>query len=555
MNRPNLDTEGVLDLLPIGVCTITDQFLVTSWNHQLTQWTGLSGDEILGKSLVEVFPNLKQDKYLTRIRSAIESGSVTVFSPAFHKHFIPIPMACLSGRLMIQETHIRPFQGQSSQALVVIKDMTHEYHQLIELRTERSRLKSAQAAAEAANQSKSEFLANMSHEIRTPMTAILGYADVLREMGDISKAPKDRMDVIDTIHRNGIHLLNVINDILDVSKIEAGKLTVEQIHCSPIQIVSEVASMIKERASNKQIDFDVEFDGAIPKTITSDPTRIRQILINLIGNAIKFTPKGGVRLVTRFVDNADDGSGPQLSFSVIDTGIGLTDEQQNMLFKAFSQADTSMTRRFGGTGLGLIISQRLAQMLGGSIRVESQAGQGSTFTATLETGPLENAQWVDQPQLLPDQPKHPDQQKQAAVRQLDGVRILLAEDGIDNQRLISFVLRKSGATVELADNGRVAHDKAMVAMTAQTPFDVILMDMQMPEMDGYTATNLLRTQGYKGSIIALTAHAMAQDRQKCLDAGCDDYATKPINKTQLIFMVGRYAQINNDTAEHVRIDI
>ena len=308
----------------------------------------------------------------------------------------------------------------------------------------------ARHQAEAATQAKSEFLANMSHEIRTPMTAILGYADLLL---DSNQPPEAHTESVQTIRRNGHHLLAVLNDILDLSKIEAGKMTIEQIEMSPAQLVSEVASLMRPRAQGKNLSFIVEFIGAVPETISSDPTRLRQILLNLCGNAIKFTETGSVSLKVQ-MQGAPDTTHPRLSFNIIDTGIGITPKQQAALFQAFTQADTSMTRRFGGTGLGLLISKRLAHMLGGDIMVTSQPHHGSTFTVTVETGPLDGVAMVE---ALNEaiEPVREDTHRTDKIQ----ARILLAEDGPDNQRLISFILKKAGAEVCLAENGLIAHQK------------------------------------------------------------------------------------------------
>ncbi len=406
-------------------------------------------------------------------------------------------------------------------------------------------LEEARRRAEESARAKSEFLANMSHEIRTPMTAILGYADVLLQEHRQNKALSVPLE---TMKRNGEHLLQIINDILDVSKIDAGKMHIERLRCCPFQTVSEVQSLMQIRAEETGLPIQIEYDGLIPETIETDPTRLRQILINLVGNAIKFTKQGSVRIVTRFIAHRDDGGGPDdltatsmagrqgfLQFEVIDTGIGMTKHQAAKLFQPFTQADTSTTRQFGGTGLGLTISKRLAAMLGGDIGLETELGRGSTFRVTIATGPLDGV-------LMVPQPRHGIQQKAAlpekesAPPETDPLdcRLLLVEDGIDNQRLISFVLKKAGADVTVAENGQVAVELALEAVEVGSPFDVILMDMQMPVLDGYSATRLLREKEYAGPIVALTAHAMSGDREKCIAAGCDEFATKPIDRQRLI---------------------
>ncbi len=391
-------------------------------------------------------------------------------------------------------------------------------------------------AAEVASVSKSEFLANMSHEIRTPMTAILGFTELLREP---HQTEADRLDCIETIHRNGQYLLTIINDILDLSKIEAGKMEIERIACDPVRIVREVGTLMYYRAAEKELDLELHFDGPIPRRMQSDPTRVRQILLNLVGNAIKFTETGRVRVRTVMAEPPSSDT-PRIGFEISDTGIGMSPGQVGRLFKPFSQADGSTTRRFGGTGLGLAISKRLAEMLGGDITVESTPGEGSTFWVTVETGPVADLETV--PNEMADPEMDVDvTPSQAAPSPSLRARILLAEDGPDNQRLIAHILRKAGAEVEIAENGRVAVDCTMQAWETGQAFDVVLMDMQMPVLDGYAATKELRRNRYPGPILALTAHAMEGDREKCLKAGCDDFTTKPVNREELIRIVGQHA--------------
>jgi hypothetical protein len=387
-------------------------------------------------------------------------------------------------------------------------------------------LRDARAAAESANVAKSQFLANMSHELRTPMTAILGFADLL---ADPTESEASRRDHVATIRRNAQHLLNIINDLLDVSKIEAGRMTVESLECAPVELIASVASLMRAVAAAKKLSLKIVFEGPMPATIRTDPTRFRQILLNLVGNAVKFTNSGGVTIRVR-VDRDGPDIASSMSIAVIDSGIGISPDAIDRLFCPFSQADTSMARRFGGTGLGLAISKRLATMLGGDIEVTSEEGKGSTFTFTLLTGPLSQAAWINPPD---EAVLSGGCEAQATISKVTA-NVLLAEDGPDNQRLISFHLRKAGMTVTAVENGQLAFEAAQAALANGSPFDLILMDMQMPILDGYGATRNLRASGYTHPIVALTAHAMADDRQRCIDAGCDAYLTKPIDARKLI---------------------
>ncbi len=395
-----------------------------------------------------------------------------------------------------------------------VKERTLELTQSAEaLRESERKTRAAMDSAEAASKAKSQFLANMSHEIRTPMTAIVGYADL---MGTVN-TPQERTELLDVIKRNGDHLLLIINDILDLSKIEAGQMNVENVNTDIRDVVEQVAGLLRVRAEAKSISLEIECDRSMP-LVLSDPLRLRQILMNLVGNAIKFTQEGKVEIIVRAKPSQTD-SLTQVEFVIRDTGIGMTLQAISNLFRAFAQADNSMSRKFGGTGLGLFISQRLACMLGGGIEVFSEVGSGSTFTLTIAA------------RIAAPATRTPSSAS-ASQQRLTG-SILLAEDGPDNQRLIATHLRRAGATVTIVGDGGAAIEAAL-ASRASTPFDIILMDMQMPCTDGYTAAGELRKQGWTGPIVAITAHAMSGDRERCTNAGCDDYLTKPVDRHKLV---------------------
>ncbi|CAG1009745.1 two-component system, sensor histidine kinase [Phycisphaerales bacterium] len=399
-----------------------------------------------------------------------------------------------------------------------------------QVRERTAELEVARAQSEASNRAKSEFLANMSHEIRTPMTAIIGYADLLQ---DPALSAGERGEHVLTIRRNGEHLVNVINDILDISKIEAGRMTLAAAPCRVCQIVAEVAALMRVRALGKNVTLEVEYVFPVPEVIRTDELRVRQILMNLVGNAVKFTEAGEVRVVVR--SEGVEAPMPFVSIEVTDSGIGMTEEEVGRLFQPFTQLDSSQTRRFGGTGLGLAISKRLAQALEGDISVVSDPGKGSTFSLRLPTGDLSGVRMI---RGAREAIACAETENTEPLPALTG-KVLLAEDGPDNQRLIAFHLRKAGACVEVVENGRDAVERARAAAKAGDPFGVVLMDMQMPIMDGYTATRELRRGGYAYPIIALTAHAMTGDREKCLKAGCDDYHSKPIAPGELIRLTHR----------------
>ena len=390
-------------------------------------------------------------------------------------------------------------------------------------------LDDANNRAQSASRAKSEFLANMSHEIRTPMNALLGYVELLC---DPTATSEERARYSDTIRRSSEHLLTILNDILDISRIEASRLVINRADVSPFGLCQEVLTLLAPEASAHELDLKFEVPRPVPEVIETDLVRTRQVLLNLVGNAIKFTPKGSVKLVLR-LDEHEEADHRYLCFDVIDTGIGVPSDKLEWIFEPFSQADGSSTRRYGGTGLGLTISKRLAVLLGGELKVQSEAGVGSTFTLRLYAGELRRAalrKYTSEECQI--QIGH-EKEHASEVGTLPA-RILVVEDVEINQRLLAASLRKAGATVEVASDGRTGVECALNAEQRGEPFDIVLLDMQMPVMDGYEAARTLRAAHYPRPIVALTAHAMSTDREKCLEAGCTDYETKPIQRARLL---------------------
>jgi signal transduction histidine kinase/ActR/RegA family two-component response regulator len=420
------------------------------------------------------------------------------------------------GAMCLMDRHPRSLAGADA-------DMLRDFAGIV---TDALRMRVLAARAEAASRAKSMFLANISHEIRTPVTAVLGFADLL---ADPALPRRERHEAIETIRRNGAHLLQVISDILDLSKAEANRLTATRVDASPAQVLADVLSVMSVRAKAKGLAFEVCWEGPPPASIRTDPARLRQILINLVGNAVKFTDRGSIRVTAR-VDA--EGDAAMLDVAITDTGIGMTADQVAALFRPFAQVDESAERRFGGAGLGLALSLRLAELLGGGIQVRSEPGQGSTFRVRVAAAPVILAEPLPPPATNVSVP---------GIPRLDGLRILLVEDGVDNQRLLSAILTKAGAAVDLAVNGSEALERVEAAPSVDLAYDVILMDIQMPVMDGYTATRELRRRGCTTPILALTAHAMKSDAERSLHAGCNEHLTKPIERSKLFAAIRRHA--------------
>ena len=395
---------------------------------------------------------------------------------------------------------LRDTSGRVAGVLGIYADITELVH--------------AKEAALAANQAKSAFLANMSHEIRTPMNAIIGFTEVLQA----GQPREDQAEPVEIIGRQADHLLSIINDILDLSKIESDQIRLEIRQVEIAALLRDVQDMVSIHAKRKGLSVEITLDDTVPQVIGADPTRLRQVLLNLVGNAIKFTLQGGIYLGV-------SANEEHLTIEVRDTGVGIAPENLDRIFNAFEQADVSTTRRFGGTGLGLTISRRLARVMGGDLTATSEPGRGTTFylriariPAPSVTTPLDTAPDLD-------------------LDSLQGSRVLLVEDGIDNQRLFEHHLTKVGVDVRVASNGQAALD---ALGDDGSGFELVLMDMQMPVMDGYTAVRNLRKRGVSIPIVALTANAMMDDRKRCLDAGCDDFVSKPVRRDTLLRVVSNW---------------
>ena len=412
-------------------------------------------------------------------------------------------------------------------ARITTKIITQKNNELV---IKNKQLEKVSSQALDATRTKSEFLAIMSHEIRTPLASIVGFAEVL---SDRATHVEDRVSITKTIIKNGKHLLKIINDILDISKIEANKMEFEKAYFSPVELISDVEELIKNQFIEKGIKLYVEYEYPLPNVVCNDTLRIKQIILNLCSNALKFTKTGKVSIKIHC-----DVEKELIYFTVIDSGIGLTIEQINKIFDAFTQADSSTTREYGGTGLGLSLSKQFAEKMGGTITVESLHGIGSQFCVSISTGAIDKQQLIVGEPELPEKTDYIKYQYDYSYH-VKG-RILVVEDNLDNQQLLSILFHDIGAEVSYAENGQQAIEKA-----TNKEFDLILMDMQMPVMGGIEATKKLREANYTKPIVALTANAMKSDYEMCMAAGCNDFLTKPVNKEKLFQVIYKYLEIEN----------
>lgn len=424
---------------------------------------------------------------------------------------------------------VLPYRAQKEQEagmVVTFTDISALKETALALEERTLSLEQARLDAEAASRAKSEFLANMSHEIRTPLTAIMGFTDLLRKRNDDAET----REALDVIKRNATFLLDIVNEILDLAKVEAGRLTIATTRYSPREVIEDLVSSMSLRTKRKGVPIVLDYAPQVPEILIGDPTRLRQILLNLLGNAIKFTNEGRIEIKVGF----DDREQPRLRCAVIDTGIGMSEAEQELIFEPFSQGDGSVTRRYGGTGLGLAITRRLVDKLGGTLTVESELGQGSTFVIELPVEvPPAGAE-----ETLPEVPRTDGQQgSRGPTGSLKDLRVLAVDDNEGIREIVSLFLAPMAAVVETASSGFEAIEKVEAASRADEPFDVIVMDMQMPDLDGYEATRRLRANGFDKPIIALTASAMHGDDERCFAAGCTGYLAKPFEPDELITSV------------------
>ncbi|MBW8035080.1 MAG: response regulator [Planctomycetes bacterium] len=525
LKRVNAQQRIILDSVRAMIWYNDHDGRIQRANKATAHAVQLDIDEVVGKTVAELFKLAIDDDIADNIE-IIDSGNA--------KLDIIKQLETVQGKKWFHIDKV-PYLSEKGDTGVIVfafditerkfaEENLQKLNEQLAASTEQSNLMAEEALN--ANRAKSEFLANMSHEIRTPLNAILGFGDVLAE----EELTIEQSKFIDIIVQSGNNLLNLINDILDFSKIEAGKLETEIVDCSLAEILAGIDSLLRPEAMKKKLKFEILQCTELNATIRTDPTRLRQCLINLVANAIKFTGEGHVYVNVSMEDKVD--LGPCIRFDVEDTGIGIELEKQRLIFESFSQADYSSTRKYGGTGLGLAITKQLAQLLGGTLSLTSEFGKGSIFSMIIPTNINAAEQKIfdkyEGIKHLQDKPLSPDQPRLAG-------RVLIAEDNSSNRRLIKLLLEKTGCQVVTVEDGFEA-----VEVVMNEKIDIILMDIQMPNMNGYEAVAAIRKAGFDVPIIAVTANAMKGDEEKCIKAGCDDYISKPINRINLYDVIAKY---------------
>ncbi len=499
--------ETIIESVPFGIVIVNSKKRIKSINAAALNIIKQKREDVIGKVCHRAFCPTQEGKCpVWDMKQKINRAEQSIHDRDGKK--IPILKTCIPLVLQGEEVLLEAF--------VDIADLVD-----------------SKRLAQEASRVKSEFLANMSHEIRTPMNAIIGFGDLLME----TELTEEQLDYLKTMTSSGHNLLTLINGILDLSKIESGRLSVEMVNAELEPIVNHLESLMLPLASKKKIELHLRTDPSVPKNIVTDPIRLSQCLINLVSNAIKFTKKG--RVYVNITPDTLDGKSA-VRVDIKDTGVGIPKEKQKIIFESFSQADNSTTRKYGGTGLGLTITKKLVELMDGQIQLESVLGKGTVFSIVLPT----------KTELITNEEEpHQNHAFDVAVKpkwKTFNATVLVAEDNLANQLLIVKLLEKHGITVTVASDGQQA-----LHTTQKGSFDMVLMDMQMPVMNGYEATRTLRAAGISVPIVALTASAMIEDRKKCLNAGCDDYLRKPIDRTELQNTLERYLGPATATREQI----
>lgn len=525
-----VDTEidfKLFDQLPQGYCVFDESWKIVFWNQMLSDWSQKKSDSVLGKDLFLVFTKINTKPYRDRIRQTLQNGLPEVFSPQLHKYLIECPDE-INGH-QIHKSYLFRVGKKKKYGVLVIENVTKSHITVQSYNEVTRKLELAKARATKAAQIKSEFLANMSHEIRTPMNAIIGMTESL-SADDLRKFSVMK-EYVETVRQSGNVLVNLVNEILDLSKIEKGQFQLSKSVFSPKMMVDEVRSLFIHLAQEKKLDFKTEFCSSVPSEVTGDVHRIRQVLSNLISNAIKFTPEGEV--LCKISLKEDRIREQVLLFEVIDSGVGVSKEMEIKIFEPFIQEDLSASKVFGGTGLGLAISKKFVQMHQGEIGVE-RLPKGSRFWFTACFASLEENYSDTNVQSS----KNNNFIEKNELSDFADRKILIAEDNLINQKLIKRLLLKLGIDdVIIVGDGKAAREK-----TREISFDLILMDCNMPIEDGYTAAKFLKSNEATKTIpiVAITANAMEEDQKRCYDAGMDNYLPKPIRRSDLVTVLKHY---------------
>ena len=489
-----------------AMVTIDEDGIITDWNPQAAALFGWTRDDAFGRTLARtIIPARFRADYTQGLLRCAREGD----GPLINRR-VEMPAVHKDGHEILLELTVSPFRHQGKTYFsAFLRDIG-------ERKRAEKELQESKELAEAASRLKSSFLANVSHEIRTPMTAIMGYACLLK---DRLQEDPEALEDVETIERSGLHLLELLNDILDLSKIESGQFELERVACSPPSIIEEVIQVMMVRAEEKGLELEHHYETPVPECIISDPTRIRQVLLNLVVNAVKFTDRGRVTVSVRLDDAVDS---KKLVFRIEDTGIGIPANKLPDLFKPFVQLHA--TRKLGGTGLGLSISYRLAQLLGGELQVESAEGRGSMFRFSFPCELPRSAKVYEKdPAATPGWAR-----EDREDGSLSGRRILVVEDTPENQSLMKLQLAKVGAAVDVAGDGKAAVEKCEAS-----PYDLVIMDLQMPVMDGFEALETLRRKGIQVPVIAVTADAVSGHGERCRAAGFTACIAKPFAASDL----------------------
>ena len=524
---------------------------IKRWSRQSEVLYGYSDQEIAGKKLSFLLPSRERRNFESQIAGGLPEGGATRFELIAEKkdgspidvHMSLSPLrnsAGVSDGLLVYSFDISDKKKAERKLAEYAADTEASRDSLEQYSQELTRLvhesTAAMRAAEDLAKSKGDFLAVMSHEIRTPLNGIIGMTEVLLSQ----RLGGEHREFVETIRNSGEALLTIINDILDFSKIEAGKLDLEVAELGIQQVIRDALQIVQNAASKKSLSLELDIDPDLPFAVLGDAVRLRQVLLNLLSNAIKFTATGVVQVSAKLRSSEQEMC--EIEFSVKDQGIGMTAEEKGKLFRPFAQADASTTRRFGGTGLGLAICKHLTEMMGGQIGVDSEPGVGSTFWFTIRAQAVRR---VEEPVL--DAPC-----ESSAPTGLKGARLLLVEDNPTNQKVALLTLRRLGYAADVASDGVEAVEAA-----AKSDYDLILMDCQMPDMDGFEATKLIRASSPHGAqvpIVAMTANAFAEDRQACLAGGMSDYLSKPVREEQLRSKLEQWLEVSQPPSEEAKVD-